>query len=259
MRLAVISDIHGNLAALELVLKDLEAIGGADLTWCLGDLAAFGPRPAECVQRIKALAEADEGKKFKVIGGNTDRYMVNGERGRTPSAKDEETFKKLATDWQARDSALNWSVGQLSFADYEYLKKIRGHELYYHAEGFGYIIGYHAVPGSDEDQLTPETSDEEAHDFLLDREGHVAIGGHIHRQFDRTLHNWRVLNAGSVGMPSDVRGQASWALLTFEDGKLSVDFRRVPFDIDALVADFKAVGFPSTDWVVNRWYRPAGA
>src|SRR5215510_1606230 len=65
MRLAVISDIHGNLAALEAVLYDLESLGGADLTWCLGDLAAFGPRPAECIRRIKALAE--------VMKANTSR------------------------------------------------------------------------------------------------------------------------------------------------------------------------------------------
>lgn len=258
MRLAVISDIHGNLAALESVLQDLETVGGADLTWCLGDLAAFGPRPAECIRRIKALAEADEGKYFKVIGGNTDRYMVNGERQRVPSAKDEEAFKKLALDWQARDSALNWSTSQLDFADYEFLKKIRGHELSHKVEGFGYVIGYHAIPGDDETLFTPETTDEQARDFLLDREGHLAIGGHIHRQFDRDLGSWRAINVGSVGMPFDVHGQASWAMLTFEDGQLTIDFRRVPFDVEALVADFNAVGFPSTDWAVNRWWRTAG-
>ncbi len=254
MRLAVFSDIHGNLAALEAVLNDLDNLGGADLTWCLGDLAAFGPRPAECIRRIKALAEVDEGKKFKVIGGNTDRNMVNGDRLRTPSAKDEETFKKLASDWQARDSILNWSVAQLSFEDYEFLKKIRGHELSHKVDNYGYVIGYHAIPGDDEVFFTPETPDEEARDYLLDREGHLAIGGHIHRQFDRDLGNWRVINVGSVGMALDVKGQAGWAMLTFEDGKVSVDLRRVPFDLDAYVADFNAVGYPATEWAVKRWW-----
>jgi len=80
MRLAILSDIHGNLVALEAALADIASVGQVDLTWCLGDLAAFGSRPAECVQRIRALADADEGKRFKVIGGNTDRYLVTGER-----------------------------------------------------------------------------------------------------------------------------------------------------------------------------------
>ena len=94
MRLAVFSDIHGNLTALEAVLQDMEQVGGIDLTWCLGDLAAFGPRPVECIRRVKALAEVDEGKKFKVIGGNTDRYLISGERPKFPLAADEASFQK---------------------------------------------------------------------------------------------------------------------------------------------------------------------
>lgn len=248
MRLAVISDIHGNLTALEIVLADLEAAGGADVTWCLGDLAAFGPRPAECIRRIKALAEANEGKTFKVIGGNTDRYMVNGERMKRPSAKDEESFKKLAHEWQIRDTVLNWSVGQISFEDYEFLKKIRGQELSQKADGYGYVIGYHAVPGDDEPILMPETPDEEARDFLLDREGRLAIGGHIHRQFDREVRGWRIVNVGSVGMPFDVKGQANWGLFTFENGQATLDLRRVPFDVEAVISEFEAVGYPAVEW-----------
>ena len=80
MRLAVISDIHGNLTALEAVLADLEASGGSDQLWFLGDLAAFGPRPAECIRRIKAFADAAaEGEKkgtFRAIRGNTDQFVM---------------------------------------------------------------------------------------------------------------------------------------------------------------------------------------
>lgn len=55
MRLAALADIHGNLVALEAALADLEALGGADRTWVLGDLANYGPRPVECIQRIQGL------------------------------------------------------------------------------------------------------------------------------------------------------------------------------------------------------------
>ncbi|MEZ4669142.1 MAG: metallophosphoesterase family protein [Anaerolineae bacterium] len=252
MRLAVISDIHGNLAALELVLADLEASGGADLTWCLGDLAAFGPRPAECIRRVKALAEADEGKKFKVIGGNTDRYMVNGERPRFPSAKDADGLKQMIAEWRNLNAGLLWGVEQLSFDDYEFLKKIRGQELSQDVEGYGHIIGYHAIPGNDETNLTPETPDEEARDFLLDREGRLAFGGHIHRQFDKEVRGWRVVNVGSVGMPFDAKGQASWALVTFEGGQATVDLRRVPYDVEAVITDMEVVGFPVVEWSAKR-------
>lgn len=253
MRLAVLSDIHGNLTALEAVLADLESLGGADLTWCLGDLAAFGPRPAECIRRIKALAEADEGKRCKVIGGNTDRYLVTGERmAVNPPIKDADALPKVVQELRTLHGALLWGMEQLSYDDYDFLRKINGHELSREVEGYGHVIGYHAVPGDDEAFLTPETSDEEARDLLLDREGFLAIGGHIHRQFDRDLGNWRVVNVGSVGMPFDVKGQASWALFTFEGSSVQLDLRRVPFDVEAVIADYRAVGFPSVEWVAGR-------
>lgn len=256
MRLAVLSDIHGNMTALETVLADIEAAGGADLIWCLGDIAAGAARPAECLRRIKALAEADEGKKFQVIGGNTDRYLLTGERMRAPYAKDETTIKTLAANWQARDTVFNWTLEQLSFEDYEYLKKVEGRELWKRVEGYGYVIGYHAVPGNDETILTAQTSDEETRDLLLDREGCLAIGGHIHEQFDRDLGNWRVVNVGSVGMSIDAPGFAQWGLFTFENEQVNIELRQIPYDVEAAIADLTAVNFPIPAWAEKR-LRPA--
>jgi predicted phosphodiesterase len=255
MRLAVLSDIHGNLIALEAVLADIEAVGGVDITWCLGDIAAFGPRPSECIQRLKGLAEADEGKKFKVIGGNTDRYWVTGERPQRQPAKDADAFKKQVADSKTLDAAIQWGLDKIAFEEYEFLAKIFGRELSKEAEGYGYIVGYHAVPGDDEAILTPETPDEEARDFLLDCEGRLGIGGHIHKQFDRDLGTWRVVNVGSVGMSVDNPGFAEWGLFIFEDGGITIDLRRVPYDVNALVADFYAVGYPGTGWTA-RYQQP---
>lgn len=251
MRLAVLSDIHGNLLALETVLADLAALGGADLTWCLGDLAAFGPRPAECIRRIKTLAEADEGKTFKVIGGNTDRYMVTGERFPIPPAADETALKQYIELWKSFGSSLIWAVEQISFEDYEFLKKLIGRELSHSFDGC-HVIGYHAVPGNDETFLLPDTPDEEARDLLLDREGHLAIGGHIHRQMDRSLSSWRVVNVGSVGASIDRPGYAQWGLFTFENGQITVELRNAAYDLEAVIADLRAVGYPVPDWTASR-------
>lgn len=255
MRLAVLSDIHGNLTALEAALADLERAGGADITWCLGDLAAFGPRPIECIRRVKALAEANDGKTFKVIGGNTDRYMVTGERFPAPPAADEAALKQTIELWKAFGANLIWAVEQLGFEDYDYLRKLIGRELAHTFEGC-HVIGYHAVPGNDESFLLPDTPEEAARDFLLDREGHLAIGGHTHRQMDRDLGSWRAVNVGSVGTSVDNPGFAQWGLFTFENGQVSVDLRNVPYDVDAVIADLHAVGFPVPDWAASR-LRPA--
>lgn len=262
MRLAVISDIHGNLVALEAVLADLEAAGGADLTWCLGDLAAFGPRPAECVARIRGLAQVTatgengettkESKTFRVIGGNADRYLVTGERLRDPSAKDAAEFASLADRWQQRDSILNWGVGKLAWEDYEYLKAIRGRELWHEVEGYGTVIGYHAVPGNDESFLRPETSAEEAADYLLDREGHLGIGGHTHFQMDRQVGRWRLVNVGSVGLSFEQPGIAQYGLFDFAGGDVTVTLRQVAYDVAAVIDDLQAVGHPYPQWFSNR-------
>lgn len=270
MRLAVLSDIHGNLIALETVLADLEAAGGADMVWCLGDISIGASRPAECIRRIRALSETEEteeegdeaktkiteSKTFKVIGGNTDRYMVTGERFKTPSAKDEATFHKLTKIWQGRDMVFNWSQSQLSWDDYQYLKKIRHRELAHEVEGYGWVIGFHAVPGNDETMLTPETPDEEAADLLLDREGRLAIYGHTHRQMNRFVGGWHIVNVGSVGMSFDAPGIAQYGIFTFENGEVSVDLRNIPYDLDALREDFAASGHPAADWFLSRIMQP---
>lgn len=253
MRLAVFADIHGNRIAFEAMLNDLNSVGDVDLIWCLGDLAAFGARPAECLQKLQALQEQYGKDKFKVIGGNTDRYLITGERAVTPPAKDEEGLKRRMMGRRVHDAILNWNLEQLSFSEYEFMAKTIGRELYHSVKGYGGVIGVHAVPGSDEPTFfRPDSSDEEARDALLDRMGRLALAGHTHHKMDRDLGSWRVINPGSVGLSATQSGMAEWALLTFEGDNLQVDFRDVPFSIDDVLSDAAAVGFPQIDWLRNR-------
>ncbi|MBZ0294680.1 MAG: hypothetical protein K8L99_19095, partial [Anaerolineae bacterium] len=190
-------------------------------------------------------------EKCQVIGGNTDRYLVDGTRLKSPAAKDQEAFLKLKDSWQARDTSLNWAVGQISFEDYEQLAKINGRELGLEVEDYGYVIGYHAIPGDDEGFLKPDTAEEEALDALLDREGRLGIGGHIHVQMDRDLGQWHVVNVGSVGMSFDMPGKAQWGLFTFENGDVSIDLRAIDYDVTAMLADMDTVGHPAPGFMGN--------
>lgn len=258
MRLAVFSDIHGNLTAFEAALADFEAQGGADRIWILGDLAAFGPRPAESVRRVKAMldaADTDESTKgtVRVISGNTDRYLVTGARPTQPVAQDADNFQQLVAALPPFYDGLMWSMQQLGFEEYEFLAKLGG-ECSLRADGYGYVIGYHGTPGNDEGYLRPETDDEEAADALLDREGRLGIGGHIHVQMNRQLPRggWHVVNVGSIGMSFDQPGFAQWGLFTFENGEVNVDLRAVPYDVDAVIADLHAVGVPDPEWSAKR-------
>lgn len=252
MRLAVISDIHGNLPAFEAVVEDLNSVGDVDLIWCLGDFAAWGTRPAECIAKLRTLHEQYGKDKFKVIGGNTDRYLVTGKRPEMPSAKDEDGFKKRQTTFMQRDALLSWALDQLSWEDYEFVAKTIGRELRHRVESYGDVIGYHGIPGDDDAvSLKPDTPEEEAQDALLDRAGRLAIGGHTHLVMDRTLGNWRAINPGSVGLSFTDINFAEWAIVTFEGDKAEVDFRNVPYDVQALKDDIATVNYPYPEWLLR--------
>ncbi|GAB4517009.1 MAG: metallophosphoesterase family protein [Anaerolineae bacterium] len=248
MKLAVLSDIHGNLVALEAVLTDVQSVGEVDMVWVLGDLAAFGPRPSECIKRIRTLQEERTKDKCKVIGGNTDRYLVTGERLKTRPAENEDALPGFLSEMQARDMRLNWNLSKLDWEDYDFLKGILGRETSLAVPGYGHVIGYHAVPGDDESMaLKPDSPAEEAADALLDREGRMGIGGHTHLQMDRDLGRWRAINVGSVGFSSDMPGRAQWGLFTFEADSVIVNLRAVPYDVEHLMADANDAGYPDLE------------
>ncbi len=249
MRLAVLSDIHGNLAALEAVLADLQTAGGADLTWILGDLVAFGPQPAECLAVIRALPA----ERTKVIRGNTDRYVTTGARphAERPTAA---TWAAHVRQMMGRDAAFGWTAQQLDGEAAEYLDRL-GTDLALDVPGYGPVVGFHAGPGDDEMVLLPYTPDDLLLDALLDREGRLAFGGHTHRSMDRDLGTWRFVNPGSVGMPFDGDQRASYALVTFADGAANVDIRRVAYDVEATIAALQASSSPARDFTIERLRR----
>jgi predicted phosphodiesterase len=251
MRLAVLSDIHGNLLALETALADLKAAGGADKLWVLGDHMAFGPRPQECIQRLQSLVGEWGEKHVSFIRGNTDRYLVTGIRSGSKPAENEEAFAKLADARRVWAARMEWALEHIAFAEYEWLAKLPG-EVDLAIADYGYVIGYHGTPGDDEGFLFPDTPLEEADDALLDREGRLGIGGHIHVQMDRQLTHWRVINVGSVGMSFDKPGIVEYGLITFEDGETAVDLRAVPYDVESVIADLYARDFPGIEGAARR-------
>jgi len=253
MKIAVLSDIHGNLRAFEAVLADMASVGEVDEIWCLGDLAGFGPQPGACVERVRTLQEQYGEQKFKVIGGNTDRYILFGTRPANRMVAQDEAQKASHLGFiRGRDTALNWGLGKLAWADYEFMAKLPGRELRTRVDGYGMVIGYHGIPGDDESNaLKPDSPDEEATDALLDRQGRMGIGGHTHLSMDRDLGRWRAVNPGSVGMSFRHAGMAEWALVTFENGEATVDLRGVRYDMMQMMRDIEQSDYPEAEWLRN--------
>ena len=253
MRLAVFADIHGNLPALNAALADMESAGEFDLIWCLGDLAALGGQPRECVQALLQLREAQGEEKVKIIGGNTDRYLVTGERMPAKAAENPADFAALRESSQRLNAVFAWNLQQLDWTDYDLLRQIVGAELRQDVPEYGRVIGIHAIPGDDEAMsLAPDSADEESADALLDRQGRLALCGHTHLVMDRAVGAWRVINPGSVGLSYGNPGLAEWALLEWQAGALTVDFRRVPYDTSATLKAWEALGYPEIDFIGER-------
>ncbi len=253
MRLAVFADVHGNLPAFNALLADIKRCGDFDQIWCLGDLAAMGGQPHECIQLLLSLRQERGEDNFKIIGGNTDRYLVTGERLPFSRAKDPADFSAFRQNILSSNAVIAWNMMQLSWEDYNLLRSILGKELRQEIAGFGAVIGFHAVPGDDEAlSLAVDSADEEAADALLDRAGRLALCGHTHRAMDRQVGSWRVINPGSVGMSFGNPGYAEWALLEWEDGALSLEFRRQPYDVGATLRQWENLGYPELDWIRPR-------
>ncbi|MFG3598484.1 metallophosphoesterase family protein [Micromonospora chersina] len=215
-RVAVLSDIHGALPALEAVLAEPD-VAAADLIVLTGDIAD-GPQPVEVLDRLAAL-----GDRAVWVGGNGERELVAAHGGR-PASYDVSNWAaaQLRDDQVARLAALPPAV-TLPVA------------------GLGEVLFCHATPRDDEEVVLVDSRLERWAEVFagLPAEVGTVVCGHTHMPFTRLVDRRLVVNPGSVGMPYGGAG-AWWALLG-----PGVQLRRTAFDVDAACARVAAEsGFP---------------
>src|SRR3712207_448878 len=109
MRLALLSDVHGNPIALDAVLADIQDCGGVDGYWILGDLAAIGYDPVTVLERLARLPNV------RIVQGNTDRYVVTGERP-PPTAADVQANRQLLPTLIEVAQSFAWTQGYVTAA-----------------------------------------------------------------------------------------------------------------------------------------------
>ena len=227
MRIAVLSDVHGNVEALDAVLADA---GDVAAYWFLGDLVAHGPRPAECVRRVRELPG------LVAVRGNTDRYTLT----EPPSPEHASSF--------------DWTRAALSTDDLAWLRS-----LPVEARPHDGVLLVHASPGRDDGPgLDPHTSDADLAPSFASAEADLVLVGHTHHPDSRVLGGPQVVNPGSVSLPRPSDAHARYAVLTFTDDDWSVEHRVVPYDRDAVLADLASGDHPSADWLVEKLTTPWG-
>jgi putative phosphoesterase len=245
MRIAVLADVHGNLSALEAVLSDLDSHGGCDQIWVLGDLAVFGPYPQETLERLAALPNAC------FVQGNTDRYLVTGRRPPQPRVEDAHRWRTLPTFLQGREANFSWTIGQL---DYRWYSFLRGLPLEQRLDvaGCGTIVGVHGSPVGDEAGIWAETGDDDLQEMLSGLQCRLLLCGHTHHPLDRTVDQTRVINVGSVGLPLDGDRRAAYCSVDLEGGQCEVELHRVEYNVGAVIDRLTELGHPALDWVGTR-------
>jgi len=227
LRTAIVSDIHGNLTALEAVLADLREVS-PDLIFHGGDLVHGGANSAEIVDRIRYLGWAG-------VLGNTDEMLFR------PASLQEfgSRLPQLKSLW---DSIEEMAVVEREWLGEERLAWLRGLPF---KQVHGSMALVHAGPDSCWRAPMPEAADEELETVYSTLRRPIVVYAHVHRSFVRTLPLMTVVNTGSVSMSHDGDRRASYLLL--EDGKPEI--RRVEYDVDLEVKALRRCGLPHGEWI----------
>jgi putative phosphoesterase len=228
MRIAVLSDIHGNLTALEAVLADLV---GVDLVVHGGDLVANGARPAQVVDLIRNLGCAG-------VYGNTDEMLWR------PELLEELELKAPSKGRLRRVLFNDIAPATRELLGQERLAWLRSLPTQWSGQ---YVTVVHASPHDLWRAPLADASDDELLSVYGELGSSLVVYGHIHQPFVRSLGTMTVANSGSVGLPYDGDQRASYLIL--ENGIASV--RRVPYDVACEIEQLRAQKFPRAQWLAS--------
>jgi predicted phosphodiesterase len=228
MRIAIISDSHGNLTALDAVLADLDRTGPYDAVLMGGDVAHGGPLPAECISRIRE-------REYPTVRGNTDQMIVDA----VGSAGDEHAM---------------WVLDQLDEEDLRFLQSLPvQQEIDIGQERSLALV--HATPWSIYDSILPDNSDVDFRRMLLEAGTSAVAYGHIHLQHQRSLENGTVIGVGSLGLPFDGDRRAMYTVIDAGGGGFNVEFRRLEYDVERAIREAQEQGGPNGESFANNLVR----
>ncbi len=232
-KLAILSDIHGNLPALEAVLSDLKNFD-VDHIVVPGDVINFGPFSRQTTEIV-----IENG--WLVIRGNNEYFLLDYNTPRAPQ---------------------EWSdplqFGPIAWLDRQFNEGLRSaiasspDTLNLRFRDAPPIQVFHGTPNDPWEPIYWTSSDDEIEKCLSDTQAQFVSCGHTHLAMDRKLGRWRVFNPGSVGVPLDGSFSASYMILEGDEYGWKPIFRRVPFDYQAIFEEFERSGYNQESGPIGR-------
>ena len=237
--IAILSDIHANLVALDAVLAELDAVQ-PDGVVCLGDVAATGPAPAQVIARLRE-------QNWRFVRGNCDDAMLRFAAGAAEPTDSE------------HDEIDRWCTAQLSADDVAFLATFEPVAAF-EAGGVA-VCCFHGSPRSNLDEIVPGTPESELAHGLFGQHARIYAGGHTHIQMARRHRDAIVINPGSVGLPfTETAGGelinplwAEYAVLHLDGARTGVELRRTPVDRAAFERMVAGSGMPHREWWSGDW------
>ena len=226
-RLAVFSDVHGNLPALEATLSAIDG-DACDALWYAGDFVGYGPWPDECVRRIAASADA-------AIAGNYDEKTLK--------------FPRKAARWAVTKDPRKWEAFRhayenLSAHSREYLAALPAEHRATTAGGHRLLM-VHSAPDSEKHGIHPLTPRERLERIAGTAGADVILTGHTHWPFVARVGGTLFVNPGSAGRPGDGDTRAAYAVVTLEPGTPPrAEIRRVSYPVERVIEALAASGLP---------------
>jgi putative phosphoesterase len=226
MRIAIFSDIHGNMPALEAVLDDI-ARQTFDRVYCLGDLVGYGASPNEVIERIRSTATP-------TIMGNYDDG-IGFDRDECGCAYREARERELG------DRSLNWTKAHVTTENKAFLRTLFK-EIRFEVDGKRVLL-VHGSPRRLNEYLFEDRPLSSFQRLAASSHADVIVFGHTHKPYEKAVDGVSFINVGSVGKPKDGDWRACYARVDVA-ASTSVRFERVPYDVERAANAIRATDLP---------------
>jgi putative phosphoesterase len=229
MRIAVVSDIHGNRTAFDAILADLEQTS-PDIVFHAGDLADAGSGSVEIVDQIRSL-------DWKGVAGNTDQMLASPETFEIFVSR----VPKLATLWKTIREMTAFTRELLGEERSLWLRNLPLNHIH------NPVAIVHASPDDPWSAPSSQASDDELSSRYSSLAQPIVVYGHIHQPFVRRIGSLTIANSGSVGLPYDGDRRAGYLLIN--DSQIGI--RRVEYDLARELQAVRASGIPHAEWLAK--------